>query len=133
MDSTNLIDTYDYDLPLNRIAEYPLANRDASKLLIYKNKTIIDGAFKTIAETVPENALLVFNNTRVVQARFLFHTATGAQIEIFSLEPAEGGPAESMSEKKTGCLEMFCRKCETMEAINVRTQCTFKKWATISF
>jgi S-adenosylmethionine:tRNA ribosyltransferase-isomerase len=99
MDSTHSIDTYDYDLPLNRIAEYPLANRDASKLLIYKNKTIIDGVFKTIAATVPENALLVFNNTRVVQARFLFHTATGAQIEIFSLEPAEGGPAESMSAK----------------------------------
>ena len=100
MYDTNLIDTYDYDLPLNRIAEYPLANRDASKLLIYKNKTIIDSTFKTIVETVPENALLVFNNTRVVQARFLFHTDTGAQIEVFSLEPAEGGPAESMSSKE---------------------------------
>jgi S-adenosylmethionine:tRNA ribosyltransferase-isomerase len=100
MDTTNLIDTYDYDLPLNRIAEYPLANRDESKLLIYKNKTIIDGAFKTIVETVPRNALLVFNNTRVVQARFLFYTETGAQVEVFSLEPAEGGPAESMSTKE---------------------------------
>ena len=91
------IETYNYDLPLDRIAEYPLALRDQSKLLVYKDKIITDSLFTSIADYLPTNALLVFNNTRVVQARFLFQTSTGATVEIFSLEPAEGGPAESMS------------------------------------
>ncbi|MGN6646789.1 MAG: S-adenosylmethionine:tRNA ribosyltransferase-isomerase [Cytophaga sp.] len=93
------IESYNYDLPPHRIAEYPLADRAASKLLVYKNNEIIDSSFKNIGDYLPDNALLVFNNTRVVQARFLFQTATGATIEIFSLEPVEGegGPAESMS------------------------------------
>ena len=91
------IETYNYDLPLDRIAEYPLALRDQSKLLVYKDEIITDSLFTSIADYLPTNALLVFNNTRVVQARFLFQTSTGATVEIFSLEPAEGGPAESMS------------------------------------
>ncbi len=93
------IESYNYDLPAHRIAEYPLADRASSKLLVYKNNEIIDSSFKNIGDYLPDNALLVFNNTRVVQARFLFQTATGATIEIFSLEPAEGegGPAESMA------------------------------------
>lgn len=93
------IETYNYELPLERIAEYPLAVRDQSKLLIYKDEKIIDSSFTSIIDYLPANALLVFNNTRVVQARFLFQTSTGATVEIFSLEPAEGGPAESMSSK----------------------------------
>lgn len=99
MENIHLIDTYDYELPLDRIAEYPLPNRDESKLLVYKNETILDSTFKSIVDVLPENSVLVFNNTRVVQARFLFQTTTGAQIEIFSLEPLEGSPAESMSLK----------------------------------
>lgn len=99
MTDINAIETYNYDLPVERIAEYPLAERDQSKLLVYKNETIIDSQFKSIIDFIPSNALLIFNNTRVVQARFLFQTETGATVEIFSLEPAdgEGGPAESMS------------------------------------
>lgn len=93
------IETYNYDLPFDRIAEYPLAIRDQSKLLVYKNETISDQLFTSIVDHLPSNALLVFNNTRVVQARFLFQTQTGATVEIFSLEPVEGGPAESMSSK----------------------------------
>lgn len=93
------IETYNYDLPLERIAEYPLALRDQSKLLVYKDETVNDCFFTSIVDHLPSNALLVFNNTRVVQARFLFQTPTGATVEIFSLEPAEGGPAESMSSK----------------------------------
>lgn len=93
------IESYNYDLPAHRIAEYPLADRAASKLLVYKDNKIVDSSFKNIGDYLPDNALLVFNNTRVVQARFLFQTVTGATIEIFSLEPAEGegGPAESMT------------------------------------
>ena len=96
---TDDIETYNYDLPVERIAEYPLAERDQSKLLVYQNKQITDSQFKSIIDFIPANALLIFNNTRVVQARFLFQTETGAIIEVFSLEPADGqgGPAESMS------------------------------------
>lgn len=96
---TDNIETYNYELPIERIAEYPLAIRDQSKFLVYKDETISDSSFTSIVDYLPSNALLVFNNTRVVQARFLFQTSTGATVEIFSLEPLEGGPAESMSAK----------------------------------
>ncbi len=95
---TDNIETYNYELPVERIAEYPLAKRDQSKLLVYKENHISDKIFSSIVDELPSNTLLIFNNTRVVQARFLFQTSTGATVEIFSLEPAEGqgGPAESM-------------------------------------
>lgn len=104
----NSIESYNYELPLDRIAEYPLADRASSKFLVYKNEEIIDSTFKNIGNYLPLNTLLVFNNTRVVQARFLFQTVTGATIEIFSLEPAdgEGGPAESMT--ATGSVKWKC-------------------------
>ncbi len=83
------IEDFDYPLPDNRIAKYPLAQRDLSKLL-YLNKDIItEKAFSEIPELLPENALLLFNETRVIQARLLFRKPTGAHIEIFCLEPVE--------------------------------------------
>lgn len=99
---TDNIETYNYELPLDRIAEYPLAERDQSKLLVYKDNHIADEKFASVVDLLPANTLLVFNNTRVVQARFLFQTPTGAIVEIFSLEPAEGqgGPAESMTARE---------------------------------
>jgi len=81
------IDEYDYQLPDERIAKYPLAQRDTSKLLVYKDATITESKFSNIAEFLPENALLVYNNTRVIQARLLFYKETGARIEVFCLEP----------------------------------------------
>ena len=81
------IDEYDYSLPDERIAKYPLAKRDASRLLLYKNGTITESQFSNIADFLPENALLVYNNTRVIQARLVFHKETGARIEVFCLEP----------------------------------------------
>jgi len=95
------IDIYDYDLPAEYIAEYPLEKRDQSKLLVYKNSTITDSNFCLIDQFLPSNALLIFNNSRVVQARFLFQTSTAATIELFSLEPADGhgSHAESLSNK----------------------------------
>lgn len=81
------IDEYNYPLPDERIAKYPLAQRDASKLLIYKNGEISENKFSNISFFLPENALLVYNNTRVIQARLQFFKETGARIEVFCLEP----------------------------------------------
>jgi S-adenosylmethionine:tRNA ribosyltransferase-isomerase len=81
------IDEYDYSLPDERIAKYPLAKRDSSKLLVYKNETITEDTFSNIAGFLPQNCLLVYNNTRVIQARMIFHKDTGARIEVFCLEP----------------------------------------------
>lgn len=79
---------YNYPLPDERIARYPLAERDASKLLIYRPDAPIDERhFRDIPELLPQGALLVMNNTRVIQARLHFHKETGAQIEVFLLEP----------------------------------------------
>lgn len=80
---------YTYVLPEERIAKYPLATRDASKLLIYKEGIIAADIYKNISTHLPENALLVFNNTKVVAARLLFQKPTGGVIEIFCLEPDE--------------------------------------------
>jgi len=81
------IDQYDYLLLDERIAKYPLPQRDASKLLVYKNGKISESRFLSVAEFLPENALLVYNNTRVIQARLEFFKSTGARIEVFCLEP----------------------------------------------
>jgi S-adenosylmethionine:tRNA ribosyltransferase-isomerase len=81
------IDEYDYSLPDERIAKFPLPNRDASKLLIYKNSTITESNFTNIADFLPANSLLLYNNTRVIQARLVFYKETGARIEVFCLEP----------------------------------------------
>ncbi len=81
------IDAYDYDLPDNRIAKYPLAERDSSKLLIYQDGNISDHTFRSLPEHLPTESLMVFNNTKVIQARLHFQKMTGAQIEIFCLEP----------------------------------------------
>ena len=83
------IKDYTYDLPNERIAAFPLPERDASKLLIYKNGTITEDIYKNIADYITEKSLLVFNNTKVIQARILFQKPTGGVIEIFCLEPHE--------------------------------------------
>ncbi len=83
---------YDYELPEERIAKYPLASRDASKLLVYRHGDITDAHFRDVADFLPEGALLVRNDTKVIRARLKFSKATGAAIEIFCLEPLE--PAE---------------------------------------
>ena len=82
------INEYTYALPDDRIAKYPLAERDASKLLIYRSGQIRETLFRHLPDCLPDGALLVFNNTRVIRARLLFRKDTGAMIEIFCLEPA---------------------------------------------
>ena len=90
-ESTNnkplLIESYNYELPDERIAKYPLTERDASKLLVYKNGKISESRFSELAEVLPEGCLLVYNNTRVIHARLVFYKSTGARIEVFCLEP----------------------------------------------
>lgn len=81
------IEDYAYELPDERIARYPLSPRDSSKLLIYRNKCISESVFSRLEDFLPENALLVFNNTKVIQARMIFRKETGALIEVFCLEP----------------------------------------------
>jgi S-adenosylmethionine:tRNA ribosyltransferase-isomerase len=83
------ISEYNYDLPDDRIAKYPLPKRDESKLLIYKNGEITTDTYKNVDNHLSADSLLVFNNTRVVEARLLFKKATGGIIEIFCLEPHE--------------------------------------------
>ncbi|MGC3945618.1 MAG: S-adenosylmethionine:tRNA ribosyltransferase-isomerase [Chryseolinea sp.] len=76
-----------YDLPADRIAAHPLPQRDQSKLLVYEQGQIGHERFSSLAEYLPANSLLVFNNTKVIPARLLFKKDTGADIEIFLLEP----------------------------------------------
>ena len=78
---------FTYDLPQNKIAAYPLAERDQSKLLIYKNGKIGVDTYKNIDDQLTSETLLIFNNTKVVEARILFTKETGSTIEIFCLEP----------------------------------------------
>lgn len=81
------IEDYNYSLPENKIAKYPLKQRDLSKLLIINKGKISESTFKNIPEILPKNSFLLFNETRVIQARLIFKKITGATIEIFCLEP----------------------------------------------
>lgn len=83
------IEDYTYDLPDERIAKYPLEERDASKLLIYQNGALQEDTYRNIATHIPADSLMVFNRTKVVQARLLFTKETGGVIEVFCLEPHE--------------------------------------------
>jgi len=81
------IEDYDYDLPEGRIAQFPVKQRDKSQLLLYNKGTVSKDIFCKIHNYLHDNSLLVFNNTRVIRARLLFRKETGAEIEIFCLEP----------------------------------------------
>ena len=83
------IEAYDYPLPEDRIAKYPLPERDDSKLLVLKGNEILESQFKHIGDFLPKDALLVFNETKVIRARLQFHKATGSRIEVFCLEPEQ--------------------------------------------
>ena len=80
---------FSYPLPQERIAKFPLKQRDSSKLLIYKHGEVTEDRFSALPDRLPEGHLMVFNNTRVIQARLRLRKATGALIEVFCLEPAE--------------------------------------------
>ena len=86
------IEDYNYPLPDERIAKYPLPQRDASKLLVYKDGKPVESVFRNLPDYLPDGALMVFNDTKVVPARMHFLRDSGAHIEIFCLEPVS--PAE---------------------------------------
>lgn len=81
------ISDYDYTLPEERIAKFPLEHREDSMLLLYKRGVISEDRFSHIGNHLPQGSMLVFNNTKVIRARLIFHKETGARIEVFCLEP----------------------------------------------
>lgn len=81
------IEDYSYDLPDERIAKFPLARREASKLLIYRDGRVEEGHFEDVRDILRPGQTLVFNNTKVIHARIFFRKPTGASIEVFCLEP----------------------------------------------
>jgi S-adenosylmethionine:tRNA ribosyltransferase-isomerase len=83
------IEEFNYELPEDNIAKYPLPKRDESKLLVYQDNEIKDSHFSEIHDFLPENSMLLVNNTRVIPARLIFFKDTGAQIEVFCLEPLD--------------------------------------------
>lgn len=93
------ITDYHYDLPESSIAFHPLPERDASRLLVYRAGVVTETVYRDIARELPEGTVLVFNNTRVVEARIVFQKQTGGKVEIFCLEPPPdyGGMAAAMS------------------------------------
>lgn len=97
------IKDYDYPLPDERIAKYPIKERDHSKLLVYRHGEITDDTFYNITRYLPEGALMVFNNTRVIQARIHFRKETGALIEVFLLEPHAPADYEQMFQTTGRC------------------------------
>ena len=104
MDTKHIqIRDYDYPLPDDRIAKFPLPERDSSKLLVYEGGRISDTTFRSLPSLLPEGALMVFNNTRVIQARLYFRKESGALIEIFLLEPAEPADYQENFAQKGSC------------------------------
>lgn len=94
---------FDYHLPDEKIAKYPLPQRDQSKLLVWKNKHIEDHVFTETPDLLPENSLLIFNNTKVIRARLLFEKETGARIEIFCLDPQEPADYQIAFQQTQSC------------------------------
>ena len=101
------ISDYNYPLPDERIAKFPIARRDHSKLLIYRHGEVSDDVFYHLPDHLPSGALMVFNNTKVIQARMHFRKDTGALIEVFLLEPAEPSDYELMFQT-TGHCAWYC-------------------------
>lgn len=98
---------YTYTLPADRIAQQPLADRAASRLLVWRDGAISDKRFGDLVDELPEGALLVLNNTRVVNARLVFQRSTGARIEVLCLAPKDGRPVE-LALNEPGTAEWSC-------------------------
>ncbi|MBR5476650.1 MAG: S-adenosylmethionine:tRNA ribosyltransferase-isomerase [Bacteroidaceae bacterium] len=105
MDNTRniAIAEYDYDLPDERIAKYPLAQRDTSKLLLYNAGRVSHDTFGNLPKHIPAGSLMIFNNTKVIQARLRFRKETGATIEIFCLEPESPNDYQLIFQETSGC------------------------------
>jgi S-adenosylmethionine:tRNA-ribosyltransferase-isomerase (queuine synthetase) len=97
------IEEFNYPLEDNRIAKFPLEQRDHSKLLVYDKGNIKESKFFSLADFIPAGSLMVFNNTKVIQARLHFNKATGAKIEVFCLEPIKPNDYSLSFQSTKGC------------------------------
>ena len=112
---------YNYPLPDERIAKYPLPERDHSKLLIYRDGQVSEDLFYHIGDHIAPDALLIYNNTRVIQARLEFHKPTGARIEVFCLEPGASPRRNGESGlRQEGYIDPY------IQALTSTTGCTWK-------
>lgn len=93
------ISEFNYPLPDERIAKFPLSVRDQSKLLLYRHGEVSEDRFTSLPEYLPSGSLMIFNNTKVIQARLHFRKETGALIEVFCLEPIHRTTMPSTSSK----------------------------------
>ena len=104
MDTKHIrIKDFNYELPDDRIAKFPVTQRDHSKLLVYNHGNVSEDMFYNIADYLPKGSLMVFNNTRVIQARIHFRKSTGALMEVFLLEPAKPTDYELMFQARGAC------------------------------
>jgi S-adenosylmethionine:tRNA ribosyltransferase-isomerase len=104
MDTKHIkIDDYNYALPDERIAKFPITQRDHSKLLVYNHGVVSDDVFYHLPSYLPQGALMIFNNTKVIQARLHFVKETGALIEVFLLEPVAPSDYELMFQTTGHC------------------------------
>lgn len=99
-----LIDEYNYPLTEDRIAKYPLTQRDHSKLLVYRDGQVSEDHFYNVGNFIQPHSLLIYNNTRVIQARLVFHKPSGARIEVFCLEPIAPRDYALSLGSTTGCV-----------------------------
>ena len=90
---------FDYPLPDDRIAKFPLERRDQSKLLVYRGGSIAESRFDHVPDLLPPDTLLIFNNTKVIHARLFFRKPTGSTIEVFCLEPFQMPVALSFEQR----------------------------------
>ena len=110
------IEDFTYPLPDERIAKHPLPERDASKLLIYRDGEVRESIFRHLADELPSGSLMVFNDTKVVPARLFFRRESGAHVEVFCLEPAD--PTDY--NQSFACTERCCWKCVLGNARHVK-------------
>jgi len=112
---------YNYPLPDERIAKYPLAERDHSKLLVYRDGQVLEDRFYNVGDYIAPGSLLIYNNTRVIQARLEFHKPTGARIEVFCLEPGASPRRNGESGlRREGYIDPY------LQALTSTTGCTWK-------
>jgi S-adenosylmethionine:tRNA ribosyltransferase-isomerase len=102
------LSAFGYDLPDEKIARFPLEQRDNSKLLVWKDGRIEDSVYSKLPELLPVSSLLVFNNSRVVEARILFQKPSGGQVEIFCLEPHISYKSIAYTMEQTGSVQWTC-------------------------
>jgi S-adenosylmethionine:tRNA ribosyltransferase-isomerase len=104
MDPRNIsIEDFDYPLPDEKIARYPMQQRDQSKLLIYKDGAISEDSFSRLSEHLPADSLIIFNETRVIHARMIFKKESGSKIEVFCLEPSDGLDTQVAFQQRGSC------------------------------